>query len=85
MPKASKDGLVAALEIMVNTPAVANIIRQGTLDKLENSMMGGRKDGMITMDTALRELFNKGVITGRAAYQAAITKKTFEDIKDLEI
>jgi len=85
VPKATKDGLVAALEIMVNTPAVANIIRQGTLDKLENTMMGGRKDGMITMDTALRELFNKGVITGRAAYQAAITKKTFEDIKDLEI
>jgi hypothetical protein len=37
------------------------------------------------MDIALKELFNKGVITGRAAYQAAITKKTFEDIKDLEI
>jgi twitching motility protein PilT len=85
VPKATKDGLVAALEIMVNTPAVANIIRQGTLDKLENTMMGGRKDGMITMDIALKELFNKGVITGRAAYQAAITKKTFEDIKDLEI
>ena len=85
VPKAGKGGLVAALEIMVNTSAVANIIRQGKLDQLENTIMGGRKDGMITMDTALRDLFNKGIITGKAAYQAAITKKTFSDIKDLEI
>ena len=85
VPKAGRDGLVAAMEIMVNTPAIANIIRQGKLDKLENTMMGGRKDGMITMDTALKDLFNKGIITGKSAYQAAITKKSFEDIKDLEI
>lgn len=85
VPKAGKDGLVAAMEIMVNTPAIANIIRQGKLDKLENTIMGGRKDGMITMDTALKDLFNKGIITGKSAYQAAITKKSFEDIKDLEI
>ncbi len=85
VPKAGRDGLVAAMEIMVNTPAIANIIRQGKLDKLENTMMSGRKDGMITMDTALKDLFNKGIITGKSAYQAAITKKSFEDIKDLEI
>lgn len=85
VPKAGKDGLVAAMEIMVNTPAIANIIRQGKLDKLENTIMGGRKDGMITMDTALKDLFNKGIITGKSAYRAAITKKSFEDIKDLEI
>jgi len=85
VPKAGRDGLVAAMEIMVNTPAIANIIRQGKLDKLENTIMGGRKDGMITMDTALKDLFNKGIITGKSAYQAAITKKSFEDIKDLEI
>jgi twitching motility protein PilT len=68
---------------MVNTPAVANIIRQGKLDQLENAMQGGRQSGMKTMDSSLRELFDKGVITGRAAYEAALDKKKFEDLKDL--
>jgi twitching motility protein PilT len=82
VPKAGEPGLVAALEILVNTPAVANIIRQGKLDQLENTMMGGRKDGMIAMDQALRELLNKGIISGQAAYQAAIEKRSFEEAKD---
>ncbi|MFW2403777.1 MAG: type IV pilus twitching motility protein PilT [Gammaproteobacteria bacterium] len=82
VPKKAEAGLVAALEIMVNTPAVANIIRQGKLDQLENTMTGGRKDGMITMDMALKELMTKAIISGQAAYQAAIDKKSFEDVKD---
>ncbi|MBT8443237.1 MAG: type IV pilus twitching motility protein PilT, partial [Gammaproteobacteria bacterium] len=82
VPKKAEAGLVAALEIMVNTPAVANIIRQGKLDQLENTMTGGRKAGMITMDMALKELLKKAMITGQAAYQAAIDKKSFEDVKD---
>jgi len=82
VPKKAESGLVAALEIMVNTPAVANIIRQGKLDQLENTMTGGRKDGMITMDMALKDLLKRAMITGQAAYQAAIDKKSFEDVKD---
>ncbi len=82
VPKKGEPGLTAALEIMINTPAVANTIRQGKLDQLENTMMSGRKDGMITMDQALKELMNKGAITGATAYQAAIEKRTFEDVKD---
>jgi twitching motility protein PilT len=82
IPKTGEPGLVAALEILVNTPAVANIIRQGKLDQLENTMMGGRKAGMITMDTAIRDLLKKGVISGNAAYHAAIEKRSFEDLKD---
>jgi len=82
IPKTGKPGLAAALEILVNTPAVANIIRQGKLDQLENTIMGGRKAGMITMDTAIRDLLKKGVISGNAAYHAAIEKRSFEDVKD---
>jgi twitching motility protein PilT len=82
VPKKAEAGLVAALEIMVNTPAVANIIRQGKLDQLENTMTGGRKDGMITMDMALKDLLKRAMITGQAAYQSAIDKKSFEDVKD---
>ena len=78
-------GLCAALEIMVNTPAVANIIRQGKLDQLENSMQGGGREGMITMDTALKNLMDKGDISGKAAYESAIEKSKFEEFKDITV
>jgi twitching motility protein PilT len=83
VPRKGEKGLVGALEIMVNTSAVANLIRQGKLDQLENAMQSGRQAGMKTMDSSLRELFDKGVITGQVAYECALDKKKFEEFKDL--
>ena len=51
LQRADKQGRVAALEILVNTPAVSNLIRQGKLDQLENTMQAGGAFGMRTMDT----------------------------------
>jgi twitching motility protein PilT len=84
VPKLDGPGLVAVLEVLVNTPAVANVIRQGKLDQLENTMMTGRKDGMITMDTALKESVRNGIISGKSAYNAALEKHSFEDMKDMD-
>ncbi|HEV7136807.1 MAG TPA: PilT/PilU family type 4a pilus ATPase, partial [Steroidobacteraceae bacterium] len=52
LQRADKQGRVAALEILINTPAAANLIRQGKLDQLENTMQAGGQFGMRTMDTA---------------------------------
>src|SRR5271167_3761677 len=52
LPRAGQAGRVAALEILVNTPAASNLIRQGKLDQLENVMQAGGAAGMRTMDTA---------------------------------
>jgi twitching motility protein PilT len=82
IPRAGKPGRVAALEIMVNTPAVANLIRQGKLDQLENTMQSGAVHGMRTMDSAIQELLDKGMITGKDAYKKAINKAKFEPVKD---
>ncbi len=41
LQRADKQGRVAALEILVNNPATSNLIRQGKLDQLENSMQSG--------------------------------------------
>jgi twitching motility protein PilT len=76
-------GLVAALEIMVNTPAVSNLIRQGKLDQLETAIQGGARVGMRTMDSALKDLLDQGRITGRTAYESALEKRKFEDVKEL--
>ena len=83
IPRADRRGRVAALEILVNTPAVSNLIRQGKLDQLENSMQSGGQHGMRTMDSAIQELLDKGVITGRAAYEKGINKQRFEHLKGM--
>jgi twitching motility protein PilT len=82
IPKAGKAGRVAALEIMVNTPAVANLIRQGKLDQLENVLQSGAAQGMRTMDSAIQAHLDAGTITGKHAYQKAINKAKFEAVKD---
>jgi twitching motility protein PilT len=81
--RADKRGRVAALEVMINTPAVSNLIRQGKLDQLENTMQSGGQHGMRTMDSAIQELLDKGVITGRSAYEKSANKQRFEQLKDM--
>ena len=83
LPRAGKPGRVAALEIMVNTPAVANLIRQGKIDQLENTMPSGATHGMRTMDMAIQQLLEAGVITGREAFRKAINKQRFEQFRDV--
>ena len=83
VPRKGEPGLVAALEILVNTPAVANLIRQGKLDQLENAMQGGGRIGMRTMDSAPKDLMDHGRISGKTAYEAALEKRKFEDVKEL--
>jgi len=83
LQKADKSGRVAALEILVNTPASANLIRQGKLDQLENVMQAVGQFGMRTMDTAIQQLLDSRQITGKEAYKKGINKAKFEAVKDI--
>jgi twitching motility protein PilT len=80
--KAEGSGRVAALEILINTPATANLIRQGKLDQLENSMQAGAQYGMRTMDSAIQQLLDAGAISGAEAYRKGINKAKFEQYRD---
>jgi twitching motility protein PilT len=80
--KSDKNGRVAALEILVNTPAVSNLIRQGKMDQLENAMQSGSATGMRTMDTAIQQLLDRREITGKEAYKKAINKSRFEQYRE---
>jgi twitching motility protein PilT len=82
LQRADKQGRVAALEILVNTPAVSNLIRQGKLDQLENTMQSGAAHGMRTMDTAIQQLLEQRMVTGKEAYKKGINKAKFEPVKD---
>lgn len=83
LQRADKGGRVAALEILINTPAVSNLIRQGKLDQLETTMQSGASFGMRTMDAGIQQLLDSRQITGKEAYKKAISKSRFEPVKDM--
>ena len=77
-------GRVAALEVLINTPAASNLIRQGKIDQLETVMQAGANAGMRTMDSAIEQLFDQGQISGRSAYEKSMNKTKFEPQKDMD-
>jgi twitching motility protein PilT len=63
VPRADGNGRVLALELLVNTPAVSNCIREGKTYMLPGVMQTGKNVGMITMDESLRQLYVKRLIS----------------------
>ncbi len=82
LPTKHKPGRIAALEILVNTSAVSNLIRQGKLDQLETAMQAGGQIGMQTMDSALMNLVERKWVSGKEAYQQANNKQKFQKVRD---
>lgn len=54
---------VAAREILVNTPAVSNLIRENNISQIKSAMQTGAKVGMITMENSLKQLAKDGLIS----------------------
>ena len=73
-----EEGQLAALEILVNTPAVANLIREGKTDQLETVMQSDAVAGMQTMDTVLHKLVDSTLISLEEAYEKAWDKDAFQ-------
>jgi twitching motility protein PilT len=63
LPTADGKGRVVAAEVLVATPAVRNLIREGKTHQIYTSMQAGGKFGMQVMDQNLAELVKKGRIT----------------------
>jgi len=82
LKKKDGTGRLVALEILINTSASANLIRQGKLEQLETVMQSGAANGMCTMDGSLKKLYEDGLISGEEAYRQAIDKSKFEQFKD---
>jgi twitching motility protein PilT len=58
-----KQGRVMAQEIMIVTPAIANLVREGKSAQIYSSIQTGGKFQMVTMEASLKELYQKGLIT----------------------
>jgi twitching motility protein PilT len=67
LPKADGQGRVAATEVLVPTPAVRNLIREGKTHQIYSALQTGGQFGMQTMDTALAQLVREQKITRELA------------------
>ena len=72
------------MEVLINNSAVANIIREGKTDQLENVIQGGALQGMQAMDTVLRRFLDEKLITGNEAYRVARQKSAFEQYREAD-
>ncbi len=76
LPKASGQGRVAALEILIATPAIRNLIRDDKIHQIYGTMQSGQeKIGMQTMNQALQRLFERRIITRETAFSATSNKE----------
>jgi twitching motility protein PilT len=70
LPTTDGSGRVASIEVLVNTPAVANLIRSEKVHQIRSVMQTGKAQGMQTMEMSLRELLQQRKITVESAKEA---------------
>ncbi|MGE3950327.1 MAG: PilT/PilU family type 4a pilus ATPase [Pyrinomonadaceae bacterium] len=71
-------GRVAALEVLIVTPAISNLIREGKTFQIGSAMQTGKAQGMVMLNDALFDLVQKDIVEPRDAYLKAIDKTGFE-------
>lgn len=80
VPRADGSGRIAAVEIMLGSTAVRNLIREGKIHQLHNIIRNSSKEDMETLDQALANLYLKGVISGESLSAFCQNRKEVEDI-----
>jgi twitching motility protein PilT len=75
--RVDRKGRCAALEIMIATPAVRNLIREAKTFQIPSSIQTGKRYGMQLLDDAIMDLLNKGMIHPDDAYAKANDKAKF--------
>jgi twitching motility protein PilT len=70
-------GRVAAREILLTTPAVSNLIREGKTFQIPSVMQTSKKIGMVTLNDSLMELVDQKIVDPKEAYMKAVDKPTF--------
>lgn len=73
-------GRVAALEVLIVTPAISNLIREGKTFQIPSAMQTGKLHGMVMLNDALYDLVQKKLVEPRDAYIKAVDKPGFESL-----
>src|SRR5262249_29313950 len=71
-------GRVAALEVLIVTPAIGNLIRDAKTFQIPSMMQVGKATGMVTLNDALLELVTKKLVAPDEAFLKAVDKTSFE-------
>ena len=62
LPRIDKPGRIAAYEIMINTPAIAALIRDNKTFRIQSDIQTGAKYGMVTLDSFLMDKYRDGML-----------------------
>ena len=73
-------GRIAAMEILVGVPAIANLIREGKTFQIPSIMQAGRKHGMVLMVDALLDLVRRGIVSPAEAFVKAVDKASLTSL-----
>ncbi|MCH8274126.1 MAG: type IV pilus twitching motility protein PilT [Armatimonadetes bacterium] len=71
-------GRIAAIEIMIGTPAIKNLIREGKTHQMYSVLETSSQHGMQTMDSALVDLYRNGYVSWEEALMRAIDREAFQ-------
>jgi twitching motility protein PilT len=80
IPRADGMGRAVAMEIMLNSPAIANVIRESKTFMLPGIIQTGKKAGMILMDESVAELYRQEIITAEEALYRAENKTEMKNV-----
>lgn len=78
LKRADGNGRLAVNEILISSPAVSSIIREGATQKLQDVIVSGKGQGMQFMDDAIWALLQRGLISAHEAFMKAIDKNLFK-------
>jgi twitching motility protein PilT len=79
LKKADSSGRLAVNEILIASPAVSAIIREGATQKLQDVIVAGKGQGMQFMDDAIQALLQRGLVSPHEAFMKAIDKNRFKE------
>ena len=80
VPRADGSGRIAAVEIMLGSPAVRNLIRESKIYQLPNVIRTSTQEGMESLDQSLASLYLKGTITGESLVRVCNDKEEMDKL-----
>ncbi len=80
LPRAQTAGRTIATEVLINTPGVANLIREGQVAQIYSSMQAGAAEGMHTLDQDLRRLVGDGTVAPHVARTFAVDPASLDNV-----
>lgn len=84
VPRKDGRGRVAAMEVLIATPAIRNLIREAKSYQIPSLVQTGSQYGMQTLDQSLANLLRKGLISTQTAIEYAVDKKLFKHEEESE-